>query len=185
MVGWLHRLDGQKARAELRQQSGTTHGSHTPAACSFPGANARSRAGLGEARLAQSSLSAGALCYRAWAQSWSSAGVEAHSVLSSTGLQAPAGSQPLLSRVPGIGLQTWDQSNCPELTDHGLVLLRCGSAREPKRPGEAPTAHPPASRREESSREGPVWQALSGHKRSNTLAVELPPQEAESNISGL
>ena len=25
-------------------------------------------------------------------------------------LQAPAGSQPLLSRVPGIGLQTWDQS---------------------------------------------------------------------------
>ena len=29
---------------------------------------------------------------------------------------------------------------------------------------------------EDSSREGPVWQALSGHKRSNTLAVELPPQ---------
>ncbi|CAD7006720.1 unnamed protein product, partial [Ceratitis capitata] len=109
-----------KARAELRHQSGTTHGSHTPAACSFPGANARSWAGLGEARPAQSSLSAGALCYRAWAQSWSSAGVEAHSVLPSTGLQAPAGSQPLLSRVPGIGLQTWDQSNCPELTDHGL-----------------------------------------------------------------
>ena len=25
-------------------------------------------------------------------------------------------------------------------------------------------------------REGPGWQALSGHKRSNTLAVELPPQ---------
>ena len=41
---------------------------------------------------------------------------------------------------------------------------------------EARTAHPPASRREDSSREGPVWQALSGHKRSNTLAVELPPQ---------
>src|SRR5574338_40992 len=165
-----------KARAELRQQSGTTHGSHTAAACSFPGANARSWAGLGEARPAQSSLSAGALCYRAWAQSWSSAGVEAHSVLPSTALQAPAGSQPLLSRVPGIGLQTWDQSNCPELTDHGLVPLRCGSARKPKRPGEACTAHPPASRRQDSSREGPVWQALSGHKRSNTLAVELPPQ---------
>ena len=99
-----------KARAELRHQSGTTHGSHTPADCSFPGANARSWAGLGEARPAQSSLSAGALCYRAWAQSWSSAGVEAHSVLPSTGLQAPAGSQPLLSRVRGIGLQTWDQS---------------------------------------------------------------------------
>ena len=28
-----------------------------------------------------------------------------------------------------------------------------------------------ASRRQDSSREGPVWQALSGHKRSNTLAV--------------
>ena len=59
---------------------------------------------------------------------------------------------------------------------YGLVPLRCGSAREPKRPGEARTAHPPASRREDSSREGPVWQALSGQKRSNTLAVELPPQ---------
>ena len=46
----------------------TTHGSHTPAACSFTGANARSWAGLGEARPAQSSLSAGALCYRAWAR---------------------------------------------------------------------------------------------------------------------
>ena len=33
--------------------------------------------------------------------------MEAHSVLPSTALQAPAGSQPLLSRVPGIGLQTW------------------------------------------------------------------------------
>src|SRR5574337_2003189 len=90
--------------------------------------------------------------------------------------RSPAGSQPLLSRVTGIGLQTWDQSNCPELTDHGLVPLRCGCAREPKRPGEVPTAHPPASRREDSSTEGPVWQAVSGHKRSNTLAVELPPQ---------
>src|SRR5574338_422745 len=92
-----------KARAELRQQSGTTHGSHTPAACSFPGANARSGAGLGEARPAQSSLSAGALCYRAWAQSWSSAGVEAHSVHPSTGLQAPAGSQPLSPAFRALG----------------------------------------------------------------------------------
>ena len=55
-----------------------------------------------------------------------------------------------------IGSQRVGQSNCPELTDHGLVPLRCGSAREPKRPGEAHTAHPPASRREDSSREGPV-----------------------------
>src|SRR5574340_1713826 len=65
---------------------------------------------------------------------------------------------------------------CPELTDIGLVPPRCGCAREPKRTGEARTAHPPASSREASSREGPVWQALSGHKRSNPLAVELPPQ---------
>ena len=36
------------------------------------------------------------------------------------------------ARVPGIGLQTWDQSNCPGLTDHGLVPLCCGCAREPK-----------------------------------------------------
>ena len=45
---------------------------HTPAACSFPGENARSWEALGEARPGQSSLSAGALRYRAWAQSWSS-----------------------------------------------------------------------------------------------------------------
>ena len=47
--------------------------SHTPAACSFPGEKARSWEALGEARPGQSSLSAGALRYRAWAQSWSSA----------------------------------------------------------------------------------------------------------------
>ena len=46
---------------------------HTPAACSFPGENARSWEALGEARPGQSSLSAGALRYRAWAQNWSSA----------------------------------------------------------------------------------------------------------------
>ena len=38
-----------------------------PAACSFPGENARSWEALGEARPGQSSLSAGALPYRAWA----------------------------------------------------------------------------------------------------------------------
>ena len=43
----------------------------------------------------------GSLSLLQWTQSWSSDGVEAHSVLPSTGLQAPAGSQPLLSRVPG------------------------------------------------------------------------------------
>ena len=36
------------------------------------------------------------------------------------------------------------------VTDHGLVPLCCGCAREPKRTGEARTAHPPASRREDS-----------------------------------
>ena len=35
-----------------------------------PGENARSWEALGEARPGQSSLSAGALRYRAWAQSW-------------------------------------------------------------------------------------------------------------------
>ena len=39
----------------------------------IPGENARSWGALGEARSGQSSLSAGALRYRAWAQSWSSA----------------------------------------------------------------------------------------------------------------
>ena len=43
---------------------------HTPAACSFPGENARSWEALGEARPGQSSLSAGARRSRAWAQSW-------------------------------------------------------------------------------------------------------------------
>ena len=39
----------------------------------FPGENARSWEALGEARPGQSSLSAGALRYRAWVQSWCSA----------------------------------------------------------------------------------------------------------------
>ena len=39
----------------------------------YPGEKARSWGALGEARPGQSSLSAGALRYRAWAQSWSSA----------------------------------------------------------------------------------------------------------------
>ena len=49
--------------------------------------------GLGEARPAQSSLSDGALCYRAWALSWSSAGVEALSVLPSTALHLSIGAR--------------------------------------------------------------------------------------------
>ena len=49
---------------------------HTPTACSFQSENARSWEPLGEARPGQSSLSAGALRYRAWAQSWSSAACE-------------------------------------------------------------------------------------------------------------
>ena len=67
----LGRSKGQ-ARAELRL-SGSRHISHTPTSCSYPGENARSWEALGEARPGQSSLSAGALRYRAWAQSWSSA----------------------------------------------------------------------------------------------------------------
>ena len=59
---------------------GASHVSHTPAACSFPGENARSWEELGEARPGQSSLSAGAVRYRAWAQSWSSAALAARSV---------------------------------------------------------------------------------------------------------
>ena len=53
------------------------------AACSFPGEKARSWGALGEARPGQSSLSAGALRYRAWAQSWSCAALAARSVLPS------------------------------------------------------------------------------------------------------
>ena len=34
-------------------------------------------------------------------------------------------------RAPNLGPKYF-----PELTDHGLVPLRCGCAREPKRPGE-------------------------------------------------
>ena len=43
--------------------------------------------------------------YRAWAQVCSSANVEAHSVLSNTGLQGPAGSLTHLSRVLGLGIK--------------------------------------------------------------------------------
>ena len=51
-----------------------------------PGENARSWEALGEARPGQSSLSAGALRYRAWAQSWSSASL-ASRVFSNTTVQ--------------------------------------------------------------------------------------------------
>ena len=63
---------------------------------SFPGDNARSWEALGEARPGQSSLSAGALRYRAWAQSWSSA------ALPEGNTEGPgAGESPLLSRSGG------------------------------------------------------------------------------------
>ena len=58
----------------FKQDSHSSLGSvGTPAACSFPGEKARRWGALGEARPGQSSLSAGALRYRAWAQSWSHA----------------------------------------------------------------------------------------------------------------
>ena len=76
---------GCSARLEDLRSPRTPHhlGAHTPAACSFPGENARSWEALGEARPGQSSLSAGALRFRAWAQSWSSAALAARSVLPS------------------------------------------------------------------------------------------------------
>ena len=70
-------------------QPGARHVSHTPAACSFPGEKARSWEALGEARPGQSSLSAGAMRYRAWAQSWSSAALAARSVLPSNRSATP------------------------------------------------------------------------------------------------
>ena len=50
---------------EVAGPLGTPLGLDTPAACSFPGEKARSWGALGEARPGQSSLSAGALRYRA------------------------------------------------------------------------------------------------------------------------
>ena len=100
-----------------------------------PGENARSWEALGEARPGQSSLSAGALRYRAWAQSWSSAALAARSVLPSnrpaTPLFSPACWEP--------GFQAWAQSTCPELSAQGLVPLRWGCALpSPNAPGKAP-----------------------------------------------
>ena len=100
-----------------------------------PGENARSWGALGEARPGQSSLSAGALRYRAWAQSWSSAALAARSVLPSnrpaTPLFSPACWEP--------GFQAWAQSTCPELSAQGLVPLRWGCALpSPNAPGKAP-----------------------------------------------
>ena len=87
----------------------------------------------------QSSLSAGALRYRAWAQSWSSAALAARSVLPSN---MPA--TPLFSPACWeLGFQAWAQSTCPELSAQGLVPLRCGSALpRPNAPGKAPNHIP-------------------------------------------
>ena len=79
-AGWLtacvtharHKSDPWEEEAESLAWVEGSHPSRTPT-CSFPGEKARSWGALGEARPGQSSLSAGALRYRAWAQSWSSA----------------------------------------------------------------------------------------------------------------
>ena len=61
-------------------------------------------------------VSAGALRYRAWAQSWSSAALAARSVLPSN---RPA--TPLFSPACWeLGFQAWAQSTCPELSAQGL-----------------------------------------------------------------
>ena len=120
-----------KSRAEFRSVRRQSL-SHIIAPCYFTGANARSWEGLGEARTGQSSLTARALRYQTWAQIWSSARVEAHSVLPNTGLQAPGGRLPLLSCVPGTGLPGLGRKHCLELSAQGLVPLPCGCAREPK-----------------------------------------------------
>ena len=64
---------------------------------------------LGEARPGQSSLSAGALRYRAWAQSWSSAALAARSVLPSNWPATPLYSPACWE----LGFQAWAQSTCP------------------------------------------------------------------------
>ena len=74
-----------------------------------------------------------------------------------------------------LGFHAWAQ-HCQGLSAQGLLPMRSCCAREHKRTGEAHKAHPPESTPEDSSTDEPVWQVLSGHKRSNTLAVELPPQ---------
>ena len=96
-------------------------------------------AGKGLARLAkQSSLSTGALSYRAWAQVCSSAGVEARSVLSNTGLQGPAGSLTHLSRVLGLGIQAWAQSTAWSSLLRGWFPYAGAVLGSPKAQGKAP-----------------------------------------------
>ena len=64
-----------KARAELRPARRQSRLPHSRSLL-LHGENARSWEALGGARPGQSSLSAGALRYRAWAQSWSSAALQ-------------------------------------------------------------------------------------------------------------
>ena len=95
MVGWHHQLNGHGFGWTLGVGDGqgglACCGSwcckeldmaefHTPAAFSCPGENARSWEALGEARPGQSSLSAGALRYRAWAQPGYKESVSNHQV---------------------------------------------------------------------------------------------------------
>ena len=63
--------------------------------------NARSWEALGEARPGQSSLSAGALRYLAWAQSWSSAALADRSVLPRNRPATPLFSPACWERGPG------------------------------------------------------------------------------------
>ena len=70
---------------------------------SFPGENARGWGALGEARPGQSSLSAGALRYRAWAQSWSSAALVQALVVTSGYL-----ADPVPPSLASVWLHRWD-----------------------------------------------------------------------------
>lgn len=120
-------------------------------------------------------------CHGTWAQIWSSAGVEAHSVLPNTGLQAHACGLPLLPQggwlphllgtaLPGPGAKRF-----LDLFAQGLVPLRWGSAREPKHTGEGPKPHPYVSALEVNSKESTSGRHFLG-VNGGKLAVQLPSQ---------
>ena len=82
-------------------------GLHLIAKESFPGENARSWGALGEARPGQSSLSAGALRYRAWAQSWSSAALATREESGVLGFPSRRG----LTLIPQFSVRTVVQAS--------------------------------------------------------------------------
>ena len=126
------------------------------------------------------------------AQMWSSASMEAPSVLPHTGSQAPAGSPPPSlppSSLPragrGTGLPGRGTQRSLALSARGPVPLRWGSATKPKCTGREGRPQTTSTRLCSGGelQGSPVWQMLSRHTRRTLWRwSRLPPRRRDPDL---